>query len=92
MLLAIGIRPISDVVLATSGGSCEVTTVKPLHYFKTESDYTNFLETLEKNITNPYLNNQIENGFVSGRFEESSRGKTRRNFKSTTRFTRKRKV
>ncbi len=83
------IEYVSDVVLATPGGSREEMTVKPLHYFKTDRDYQNFLESLEKDITNPYLNRQIKNGFVTGDFDTNRRGISRRIPKSPTRFTRK---
>jgi hypothetical protein len=63
------IEYISDVTVPMPGGSHTFEITKPLHYFKSNSDYSKFLDELQENYKNPYTQKEIKNGFITGDFD-----------------------
>jgi hypothetical protein len=69
---------ISDVTAPMPGGSRDIEQIKPLRYFKSDSDYLNFLDELRESCTNPYAQKEIKNGFVTGYFDDEHNKEKRR--------------
>lgn len=71
---------ISDIHIQTAGGS-QIKITKPLRFFKSDDELLKFKQKLQESYHNPFADNLIQNGWVTGEFDSIQKKRyTRKNY------------